>query len=400
MANETNAYGPPHADPAAGFSLAEMLISVVIITLLMSAVFSFIFQTQKRFQSNQVTSESNQSARAAMEVLTQEIGQAGRNPNFFANKTMTSSTTASGLSQCVTLYDSTGTTPDISRISAGDWLSVDVGADNDLTMVSATSTTPSLPAGYCATIPIPRTCPCPVANQVRLILQSPHTVQAGPPVVNVPVMSYKFPYATGILTGTVNGVTATSNDHTLEFYGDINDDGVVNYVVYSLSPTTTPATTVCIPAASPCPAANLYTLYSLYRSITPVTFPAGASQFTNKAASALVQNVLYQDITAAYTAPVTAVGPTGQPIFGYPQTFNVGIIPNQVTVVGTILITISVAVNPQSLESGVVEWYTMASQIRPLNLAAAITVNQEGGSEYMAKPPLDLPMQNPAGYYQ
>lgn len=397
MMNQTNLRRLPCQDSTAGFSMGELLVSVTIITLLMSAVFAFIFQTQKRFQSNIVISESNQSARAAMEILTQEIGQAGRNPNFLANKTSPAATVAAGSSQCVTLN------PDITRINPGDWMSVDTGIDQELAQVSATSNTP-VPAGFnCGIVPVPRSCPCLPAggNQVRIILQLPHGVSLLNPTgtpLPFPVMSFKFAYPTGILTSTVNTIAPTSNDNALEFYGDINDDAVVNYVVYSLSPTTTPATTVCIPTVAPAcaggPPAFNYTLYNLYRSITPVQFPAAVNRTTNNPASALVQNVLYN----LNTAPPQ--GPTGTPIFGYPQTYTVGINPNQISVIGTIAVTLSVAVNPRSLESGIIEWYTMATQIRPLNLAAAVAVNQAGGQSYMARAPLDLPMQNPASYYQ
>ena len=112
-----------------------------------------------------------------------------------------------------------------------------------------------------------------------------------------------------------------------------------------------------------------YTLYTLYRSITPVTFASGA---TNSPASPLTQNVLYNIANQQ--------GPTGQPIFAYPNTYTVGVIPNVMTVVGTVVINLSVAVNPQALETGSApEYYTMATQIRPLDLAAAVAINQAGG---------------------
>jgi hypothetical protein len=110
----------------------------------------------------------------------------------------------------------------------------------------------------------------------------------------------------------------------------------------------------------------------------------------NNPSSPLVQNVLYDATNAR--------GPTGQPIFAYPNTVVVGVVPNQITVVGTIVVTLSVAVNPRSLESGRVEWYTMATQIRPLNLSAAVAINQAGGAGYMVKLPAGLPMTYPSGY--
>src|SRR5438874_4937477 len=104
----------------AGFSLIELMISVAIILLLMSAVFPFINQSQKTFQGNQVTAEANQSARAALEVISQEIGQAGYNPNLNNNRTSSANITASASAQCATLNS-------INKINPGDWLYVDTG---------------------------------------------------------------------------------------------------------------------------------------------------------------------------------------------------------------------------------------------------------------------------------
>ncbi len=385
----------------AGFSLLELMTSVAIITILMAAVFTFIFQTQKRFQSSQVISESSQAARAAMELLTQEIGQSGRNPNFPTNKTVPAPSpmpaspndgiVGQGTSQCVTLA------PDISRINLGDWLSFDTGPNQEFAIVKATSTTNDTGL-TCSTTPVPSGCHCPGANQVRVILQNDHTKTMSPTGWSFPfpVISYKFPYATGILRGTVNGAS-TTDDHTLEFYGDINDDAVVNYAVYSLWPNSTPQTDVQITVGG---TTTTYTLYNLYRSITSVQFPGTVIPSTNNLASPLVPNVLYSQWDPTALKPTGAQGPTGKPVFQYPDLFTVGISPNQLTVVGTVVVTLCVAVNPKAMESSVIQWYTMATQIRPLNLTAAVAVNQTGGSTYMARAPLDLPMTNPANYYQ
>lgn len=347
----------PRARVAQGFSLVEMLASVTIITLLMSAVFAFMFQAQKRFQGNVVTSESNQSARAALEVITQEIGQAGYNPQYYPHKTSTAVITANADPQCLTLNN-------INQISLGDWLQVDTGANNETVQVLGTTGNPP-------TSPYVPFCASPGPNQIYAVLQMNHSGSSTP----FPVISYKMPYPAGILQGA-----GTSDDRTLEFFGDINTDGVIRYVVYSLTPTTSPATTVSVGGAT-------YALYNLRRSITPVTFTAGA---VNSPSSPLVQNVLY-DMT-------NLRGPTGLPIFGYPTTVVVGVVPNQVTVVGTIVVTLSVAVNPTSLESGRIEWYTMATQIRPLNLSAAVAINQAGGAKYMVKLAPGLPMTYPTNY--
>ncbi len=371
---------PGRLDSARGFSLLEMLVSVAIILLLMSAVFPFIFQVQKRFQGNQVVSESNQSARAALEVMSQEIGQAGFNPNFYPYKTSSDGTlaTASAAPRCVTLTDITGINP-------GDWVSVDTGTNNELVKVVSTSGPPSGNTAFGA---------CGSPNQIQGIFQSPHPTITTTPM---PIASYKMPFGGGILQSA-----GTSNDQKLEFFGDINQSqtGAISYVVYSISPMV-PSTTVCSPTVAPgvaCSAANTYTLYNLYRSITDVPFtvlplPSGSGYTAppNNSASPMVEKVLYNS--------ANAVGPTGKPIFAYPNLIVVGVIPNQITVVGTIVITLCVAVNPRSLETNVVSWYTMATQIRPLNLTAAINVNNSGGGKFLALIPASLPMTNPTGYY-
>ncbi len=377
MALKLKARVRPQESSARGFSLLEMLISVALITLLMSAVFSFLAQTQKRFQGNAVTSESNQSARAALELMTQEIGQAGLNPVFNQNQNKTLSgaslnvntqVLASAAAQSATLND-------ICQIFPGDWVEVDSGANFELAEVTATSPASGSNCAY----------PAQVTGTITAVFEQDHCqtgalgcTAAEPPSSPwpPPVFSDKQPYPSGILQGA-----GTSDDKTLEFFGDINADGVLNYVVYSLY----------APAGTPTISVNgtTYTLYTLYRSITPVSFASGTQ---NSPASSLVANVLYN--------AANKQGPTGQPIFAYPVTVTVGVVPNIMTVVGTVAVNLSVAVNPQSMETGTPTWYTLATQIRPLNLAGAIAVNNAGGGKLLPRLPPGLPMTSPGNYYQ
>jgi len=67
-----------------------------------------------------------------------------------------------------------------------------------------------------------------------------------------------------------------------------------------------------------------------------------------------------------------------------------------------VVINLNVMVNPKSLQNtGTVQWYTMASQMRPLNLWASVTTNQAGAGQYLPPTPLGLPMAFPsvASYY-
>lgn len=272
-----------------GFSLLELVVSVAIITVIMGGVFQFMGQVQKRYQGNQVITESNQDARSAMEVMTQEIGQAGFNS------------------------------------------------------ISTLSTTE------------------PVES------------------------TYQLPYANGILYDSSGN---QSNDHTLYFYGDINGDGNQDYVTYSLY-AAPGAASVTINGVS-------YTLCTLYRSFTtlPVSSPPLPAPTTSQPAYPLVQNVLY-NVT-------NKQGPSGLPIFNFSGTSQILIVPSNVTVVGTVEIALSVAVNPENLETGGVQWYTMSTQIRPVNLAAAVAIDSSQAGVYLPAPlvPNASSIATPTNYYQ
>jgi prepilin-type N-terminal cleavage/methylation domain-containing protein len=370
----------PSPPPSAGFSLLELLASVAIIGIVMGGVFMFLNQSQKRFQGNTVITESNQAARAGLEVMAQEIGQAGFNPQYTSSITSSAAVAASATAQCVTLNS-------ISGINPGDWVSIDSGAAYEQVQVLATSN--GALSGQTA---------CGGAKQIKAVFEQCHNQNtvpcpAGGSTGAFPIVSYKFPYPAGIIQGqtvSYGGSSPTiSNDHILAmFYGDTNNSGNLWYVVYSLyNPTSASPTSVTI-------GAQTFYLYTLYRSVTQVTFATGA---TVTHAYPLVQNVLYQDINGTNPVGPSAVsGGTGQPIFTYRFTAPITVVPSTVSVVGTIVVNLCVAVNPQSLETGnVVQWYSLATQIRPVNLWSAVTVNQTGGGRYLPPTPAGLPMQFP-----
>src|SRR3972149_4130945 len=73
---------------APGFSLLEVLVSVMIITVLMAAVFQFLRFNQQRYRGDQLLAERNQGARSALELMTMELQQAGHNPNRTTGMTL------------------------------------------------------------------------------------------------------------------------------------------------------------------------------------------------------------------------------------------------------------------------------------------------------------------------
>jgi prepilin-type N-terminal cleavage/methylation domain-containing protein len=369
-----------------GFSLLELMASVVIIGIVMGGVFTFLYQSQRRFQGNTVITQSNQAARAGLEVMTQEIGEAGFNPQYTSSITSSVSLTAAVGAQCITLSDA-------SAINPGDWVSVDSGTAYEQVPVLATST--AALSGQTA---------CGGANQIKAVFKQCHNQNlapcpAGGSTGAFLIGSYKFPYPSGILQGqtvSYGGSNKTiSNDHILAmFYGDTNNSGNLWYVVYSLyNPSSSTPTSVTI-------GGQTFYLYTLYRSVTQVTFATGA---TVTHAYPLVQNVLYQDINGTNPVGPSAVpGGTGQPIFTYRFTAPVTMVPSTVSVVGTIVVNLCVAVNPQALETGkAVQWYTLATQVRPVNLWSAVTVNRTGGGRYLPPTPVGLPMLFPtlSSYY-
>jgi len=115
---------------------------------------------------------------------------------------------------------------------------------------------------------------------------------------------------------------------------------------------------------------------------------------TSQPAYPMVQNVLYN--------MASGKGPSGQPIFSFSGTSQILIVPNNITVVGTVVINLCVAVNPESLETGTVQWYTMSTQIRPVNLAAGAEINNENASVYLPAPlvPNASAITIPPNYYQ
>ena len=60
-----------------GFSLLEMLVSVMVIIILCAGMFEFLLFNQEHFRRQQIAAETSFGARAGLEVMMQELGQAG-----------------------------------------------------------------------------------------------------------------------------------------------------------------------------------------------------------------------------------------------------------------------------------------------------------------------------------
>jgi len=65
------------ATPASGFTLVEVMISMVITLIVMSAVFGLLSRGQSTFQREPEIADMQQSARAALDMVTKDALQAG-----------------------------------------------------------------------------------------------------------------------------------------------------------------------------------------------------------------------------------------------------------------------------------------------------------------------------------
>ena len=171
-----------------GFSLAEMMVSVLVLLMTMSAVFYVLGRYQKSYQGEQMAADLHSGVRNTMELISQEVGQAG----FFGFTTLyTQDAIVGGSTQTVNI----GST---ASIFAGETLVVDSGAAQETITVSTVNSQDSITAAF-AQSHAPRT----------------------------PINAFgAFPE--GIIAGS-------STPIRLQLFGDINDDGALVYVEYNVT---------------------------------------------------------------------------------------------------------------------------------------------------------------------
>jgi prepilin-type N-terminal cleavage/methylation domain-containing protein len=193
-----------------GFSLLEMMISMVVLLAITGMVMSALLQTTHTEGTVQNRTEMHASVRSATELLQQEIGQAGR-VSLPASVTLSTAVTG-GSAQTPTLSSTTG-------MFTNEYLVVDAGLNQEtvqITNISGSTITATFQLSHAVGVPV--------------------TVQGGfgTGVVPESAAPYNMPHG--------------SDGTHLKLYGDINGDGNMVYVEY-----------VCDYAASG----------NLYRSVTP-----------------------------------------------------------------------------------------------------------------------------------
>jgi Tfp pilus assembly protein PilW len=175
-----------------GFTLVELLISLFVLMVITGAVFSLIGYQQTTSQTEQLKDDMYQSLRGAVELMAQEIGQAGlvslpSNPQ----PTLFQAVTVNALAQAVTVSSTTS-------MFVGENLLVDNGTSEELVALTAVSST-----------------------QVTGIFSKAHANGAVIKALGV------FP----------NGVMPSSTATQLRIFGDIRDDGSLVYVHFDCDTT-------------------------------------------------------------------------------------------------------------------------------------------------------------------
>jgi prepilin-type N-terminal cleavage/methylation domain-containing protein len=258
---------------APGFSLIEVLVSVAIITVLMSAVFQFVRFNQQRYRGDQLLAERNQGARSALELMTQELQQAGHNPNFVTNKNLTAPVTNTG---------------GIVDIPVGDTSGIFYG---NLVEIGSSAADPN-------------------REIVEVKGDSTHRITATtfPAIITMshaagqPVFSRSLPFPNGILySASAVGTGQSAMVNVIQYFGDVDGNGSLRYGEYQLVDTGRTSTLQCQTSSATTTTADCHIL-QLNRFITPILNP---------------------NIPANKTASGSTPSPLADNILGYPDSAGV-----------------------------------------------------------------------------
>jgi hypothetical protein len=197
--------------------------------------------------------------RGATEVLQQEVGQAGRIALISGSATCVNNTSAPCLAAGVITGATSATVTSICGMYIGQKLLVDVGPNNAETVAIATI------GGAAAD---PTSSQCPSGSTILAGTITTATAFVAPHGQYAPVQALG-----GFIQGVIPyGITNGSTEAVLKLFGDINADGNMTYVEYSVSPACI-CTSTCIPSTQ---TGNLYRNSMSWNSATKT--PASASQ--------------------------------------------------------------------------------------------------------------------------
>jgi prepilin-type N-terminal cleavage/methylation domain-containing protein len=123
---------PTRPTSQSGFTLLEMMVSLALLLVLTGSILGGMANLQKNYRGSEIRSVLNQQMRATMEMMAQEIGQAGLPPSGMqGNALYAGSSTASGSVGTITSSVAIGSaTPTVtnSSVQVNQLVDVDTGA--------------------------------------------------------------------------------------------------------------------------------------------------------------------------------------------------------------------------------------------------------------------------------
>jgi len=245
----------PSRNACRGFSLMEVLVTVVVLLVISGGIFSAISTSQQSFARTELKSDMYENVQGAAELLAQEVGQAGL--VNLPSSTVSAAVAAAAIAQTVVVSST-------ASMFVNEQVLVDAGTANEelvtLTAVAASTITGIFGKAHAAGVPIT--------------------------VLGV------FPNGV-VAPGTPDGSTA----NILNIFGDINADGSLVYVRYTCTPGT---------AAAP---------GTLVRSVTPInpgidTINADQTLLSTVVGGAGAACFQYSTVSASGFTFVTNVGLT------------------------------------------------------------------------------------------
>lgn len=177
-----------------GFSLTELLVSLLIMTTIMGAVLSLVTTAVNHHDTEQNAVDMNQGARSGLELMTTEIAQAGSHGD--CQTTTTGAITGQAGDQPAGVASTNG-------LTVGDYVSVDTGDHNELVEITAMG-----------------------SNSITGSFRASHAS-------GVPVRLFALPYLTGVIPPAGLGSNSSAAVTKLRFFGDVNGDGSLYYVEYT-----------------------------------------------------------------------------------------------------------------------------------------------------------------------
>jgi len=204
-----------------GFSLLEMMISLALLLVLTGSLIGGMGMMEKNYRGSEIRSMLNQQMRATMEMMAQEIGQAGLAPSGMQGNSIYAGSSASSgsvgmITSAITAVGSATPTVINTSVQTNEIVDVDTGANAEVVVIQNTTGNP--------------------ITSITATFQKTHAA-------NVPMYPHgifpqgiTFQSMPTLNTGTPPGAFTTVGSITppwLIMFGDISGTGTLSIVQYT-----------------------------------------------------------------------------------------------------------------------------------------------------------------------